>query len=484
MAAMAPLLLVGLGSVEGSNGGPNAIRTAGVARSFQVAAYGAIPDDESDDTKAIQAALEAAAAAGGGAVVLQPGVYYLSPSAHSWLKLGSKVHMSGAGYSTVLRVKPGTRDYPVLIGQAAGRVEHVSIKDLRIDDNPTATSGEIVPHVASKGRLAIHFSKFDDVTIERVAFDAASGVNTVSMNGQDTARANVSDCRFKFVLGPTGSKADGYDNSAIYIHSRDFIVSNNRFEDSSGGRARTAIEVHGGPGVVWGNQARSYLAGVNVVGRGQKEPVDLSPNHIEIFGNIILGANHAIKLWSITGYGLRNVVVSGNIMAVANSRVGAVSHAGIAFVRDTVSGMLNGPFENVTIRGNVITLEEDNRKGYSFADSGGIIAYPVGDIVNITITGNVIEHAPVQGVRIQSGGGLVRNATVRGNAIVDAGNSTAARGRAGIVLAGRAEGCRVLENAIWSIDQSPEVPAIVTTWLCSNSGSVTSDNEGPRSGSK
>lgn len=73
---------------------------------YDVRDYGAKGDGATDDTAAIQAALDAARAVGGVAVYLPPGVYLIS----SYLRIGSTVTLCGAGASSVLRLKTGVAD--------------------------------------------------------------------------------------------------------------------------------------------------------------------------------------------------------------------------------------------------------------------------------------------------------------------------------------------------------------------------------------
>lgn len=69
------------------------------AKVFNVLSYGATGDGTTDDTSAIQAALNAAEAAGGGTVFLPKGTYQISTA----LKLPSGVVLQGAGRATWLR---------------------------------------------------------------------------------------------------------------------------------------------------------------------------------------------------------------------------------------------------------------------------------------------------------------------------------------------------------------------------------------------
>jgi hypothetical protein len=113
--------------------------TAPVASPSDVKSYGAVGDGATDDTVAIQAALDAAHAAGGGAVQLPPGTFSTRT-----LTLYSKVHLAGAGIeATILKLRDETHDDLIrsyeldkLSGtNRTGGVYNWSIRDLTLDGN-------------------------------------------------------------------------------------------------------------------------------------------------------------------------------------------------------------------------------------------------------------------------------------------------------------------------------------------------------------
>lgn len=64
--------------------------------------FGAVGDGETDDSEAIQAAIDAVAGMGGGVVYVPPGVYIAKARIHS------NVHLTGAGYNSVLKLPPNS----------------------------------------------------------------------------------------------------------------------------------------------------------------------------------------------------------------------------------------------------------------------------------------------------------------------------------------------------------------------------------------
>ena len=103
--------------------------------------FGAVGDGATDDTRALQKALDAAGAAGG--LVLVPAGVYLTRR----LVLHSNVHLRGAGSeATVLRLHPGansalleTADFGSLTGtDSTGGAAGFSVRDLTLDGNKAA----------------------------------------------------------------------------------------------------------------------------------------------------------------------------------------------------------------------------------------------------------------------------------------------------------------------------------------------------------
>lgn len=95
------------------------------SRVYDVRAYGAVADDATDNTAAIQAALTTAELAGGGQVYIPRGIFRTGP-----LTIGSRVRLSGTGFDSTLKHAGGTGD---LITTSAASVDLLQIADLTLD---------------------------------------------------------------------------------------------------------------------------------------------------------------------------------------------------------------------------------------------------------------------------------------------------------------------------------------------------------------
>lgn len=131
--------------LQGAARGAAAGLPAAAAGARDVKAHGAAGDGTTDDTLAIQAAIDDARAAGGGAVHFPPGTYSTRT-----LTIDSKIHLIGMGIeATVLKLRDGTDDdlirshhFAALSGtNRAGGIYNCSIRDLTLDGNRARNTG-------------------------------------------------------------------------------------------------------------------------------------------------------------------------------------------------------------------------------------------------------------------------------------------------------------------------------------------------------
>ena len=437
---------------------------------FDVRAFGAKGDGHTDDSRALQAALDAARMAGGGVVFLPAGTYAVAPPGASGrrptlqsLTIGSNVWLRGDGPATVLKVKDGVGSYRALFSNhptPAIAVENVVISDLRVDQNCAASGGD----VRTGGDEGNHFTFYlawagRNITIERVRFDAICGVQTLMLVSTEGSNLVVRDSYFRFAKGPTTDPSGSYDNTAVYVHAKGTSVTGNVFESTAADGARGAIELHGSRGVAGNNVTRWYQSCVRVVGtNGKGEAPPRWQNGFTVTGNTCADAKDAINVWSITDHDVRGITIVGNTIGLA--QIDHQAHTrhlryffGISFAWDSVSGQLNGDITDVVVEGNTITAQPSSGAcgpdcAYS---SGGISLVSAGNIANVLVRGNVIRDVPTKGIAVQSMGRGTRatNVRVEGNVLVNPGNDPAAgEHRAGIALGGRLEDIEVAYNSI------------------------------------
>jgi parallel beta-helix repeat protein len=117
---------------------------------FDVTDYGAVGDGRTDDTAAIQAALDAAAEAGGGIVTVPAGTFIVSGTGHAAagaLQVSANTELRGAGMGeTVIKLADGSsvKISGLIRTTPSGDPEHdIVIRDLTVDGNKANTTGEV-----------------------------------------------------------------------------------------------------------------------------------------------------------------------------------------------------------------------------------------------------------------------------------------------------------------------------------------------------
>jgi len=116
---------------------------------YNVMDYGATGDGVTNDTAAIQAAVNAAEAAGGGEVYVPPGTYIVSgdgDASDGCIMLYSNISLVGAGEgTTTIKLQDGsTQDISGIIRDESGVPQsNISISNFTIDGNSANTSGKV-----------------------------------------------------------------------------------------------------------------------------------------------------------------------------------------------------------------------------------------------------------------------------------------------------------------------------------------------------
>ncbi|MBE7189984.1 glycosyl hydrolase family 28-related protein, partial [Jatrophihabitans endophyticus] len=164
-------------ATDAAGNAASAHRTLDVQRVFDVSDFGATGDDDTVDSAAINAAIQACHDAGGGTVYIPKGVYlvtgdHTNPSVGA-IELLSNVNLVGAGMGqTVLKLVDDFNDringiVRTTLGQPGETVENVGLSDLTIDGNRAHNTGHQAAFISGakddgSGRIQ------KDITINRV----------------------------------------------------------------------------------------------------------------------------------------------------------------------------------------------------------------------------------------------------------------------------------------------------------------------------
>lgn len=355
----------------------------------------------------------------GGTVWIPNGEFLISPTTSKRIILKNNITIDGLG---TLKVKDDAGDYETIFGAETNGtfIKNVHFKGFKIDQNPlNNTKCKILIGMPQTSQFAISFQNFENVTVDGVAFEKCSGVNTVLLSGRSCKSASVKNCDFYFKKPINHAN---YDNSAIYFNCEHHQAIGNNFYADYAESAGGAIETHNGLSVIANNNSEGYATICNVVSASLGEPKTRDYSDVIVSNNVATKCRYGIRLWSITGMKLSNVIIVNNVLSINNTDRGLSLVGGINMVRDT---NLDGDYENITIADNTITFQKDTIQRADIVDSS---MFAIGLAVkaklnNIVVKGNIIKNAPVRAIKLGFSDVLstCTNVSISNNNIVNAG---------------------------------------------------------------
>ncbi|WP_415860942.1 M10 family metallopeptidase C-terminal domain-containing protein [Azotobacter vinelandii] len=344
---------------------------------YNVKDFGALGDGVSDDTAAIQAAIDAAYAAGGGTVYLPAGEYRVSggeePS-DGCLTIKSNVHIVGAGMGeTVIKLVDGwDQDVTGIVRSAYGEeTSNFGMSDLTLDGNRDNTSGKVDGWF--NGYIPGEDGADRDVTLERVEIREMSGYGfdpheqTINLTIRDSVAHDNGLDGFvaDFQIGGVFENNVSYNNDRhgfnIVTSTNDFVLSNNVAYGNGG----AGLVVQRGSSDVahpydilidGGAYYDNGLEGVQI-----KMAHDVTLQNAEIYGN---------GLYGVRVYGAEDVQILDNYIH-DNSQNGSYAEILLQSYDDTAG--VSGNFYTTTgtwIEGNTIVGSANSTYGIQERDDG------------------------------------------------------------------------------------------------------------------
>jgi parallel beta-helix repeat protein len=375
---------------------------------FNVKDYGAVGNGSTNDTVAVQAAIDAANAANGGQVFFPAGTYNVQTA----LTLYTRVALQGVrDKSKVLFAGTQTS------GIVANSRTAPSIKDLILDCNASATLTYAVYIGAGSGAVV------DGVTVTNQTLASSTGIvfDTAATDGRVVRSAFTSVRRGVSIIA--GSKRidverNRFDTCAEYgfygvssavSQLEDITVSGNHFSGIIGGTPRQPLYFTAGTTGYWARRVK--ILGNTIIGNytsytdGTGNGDALAAYNLEdsvVANNTVLGGGDAgISVWRS-----KRVTIVGNVCGHNN-----------------INGVLLDDSDNCTITGNVCYNNRRNFDGTLSVGARGGIRLMTGSTSNIVTGNRCFDDQGVKtqdyGVVVVGGGDPAVTNVVSGNHLTD-----------------------------------------------------------------
>lgn len=370
--------------------------------------YGAVPDDTTDSTVAIQAAINAGASQGLPVIIDER---YVVTSA---LVLPSNTTIVGSG-----RIRQTTADTDLL---TATNVSNITIKDVTLRGLGTDYDGEKFSNFTGRnGFLSTNSTTVSNFVFDGVTFENFGG-NYIRFDGAATSsQILVSNCRFfgtnlygtAMPVVPPGDVAGNSQFAITLARSSRAVISNNMFyQTGSGvqvGEPSSNISIVGNSMIDMLEQHGCYIQtpqGI-VVSGNTIDGTEFTGIKSQFGATTVVGANSSMSftgnvVMNATGNGI-NVLNTGADPTVLAKNVTITGNA----IYDAASDAIDvNHVENAIIANNTIRA---GRSGIVFANG-----------VNVNISDNVISNVDEIGIWVnQINNGVCKRVKITSNTIVD-----------------------------------------------------------------
>jgi hypothetical protein len=281
-----------------------------------------------DDTAAIQAAIDTAFTTGPKTVFLPRGIFLLSSvptGGYYLLKIKSGVSVVGTGPGSMLLVGSGLRNTSTGIAVLYNHTEQLSdivFRDFCIDfngqNNLFITGYSPTAGVNRTGGGA----GCTDIVVENLLLRNSAGYHFLFFDGIGGTNVKIRNVKCE-ECGQSIAGNQIPDHSSIYCTSDRSEITSSTFSNSSPCNISTAIETHGSDEKIHNNQIRNYSSGYNVCFQVQTN------REIDFCDNTLRNIRNGVVIWGSGSFGLSRVRIRKNVIGVRETTRGYPPGIGI-----------------------------------------------------------------------------------------------------------------------------------------------------------
>ena len=289
--------------------------------------FGARADGKSDDTKAIQAAINSADPSEKTTLFFPAGIYHIASFTitsnyleNYCLKIHSNIHFKGQGNASIIRLA----DYIFASADSNAnahlfygkKVDNISYSNFMIDMNG---QNNLVPKGIIKNNAGIFTSLGNNVHIEKISIKNCSGTNMINIMSKGQGLV-IKDCTFFNGGNYVGSAKLINDNqidfSFVYSEWDNTVVSNcSIFQqnidialaDYTGG-----IELHGNNSSIYHCDITGCFPAIYI------SSTSYQLNNIRIYKNRLINCAEGISFW--IDYPMQDIYIEDNIIELTHHR--------------------------------------------------------------------------------------------------------------------------------------------------------------------
>ncbi|MEO9021714.1 MAG: glycosyl hydrolase family 28-related protein [Ginsengibacter sp.] len=384
--------------------------------------FGALGNGVNDDTKSIQAAINAAPSFSETIIYFPAGVYNIASYTKTniflinyCIKFHSNLYIKGEGSKSVIRLADHLFDKKDTSANAhlfyGADIKNISISDLMIDMNG---GRNLVPLNVIKNNAAIFAYGGENYYIHDITIKNCSGTNMLNIM-KDGKSLIVENCRFinggNYVGIPVANKGQ-IDFSFVYSEWDSTIVKNNIFQQQNIDIALAnycgGIELHGSNSTASNNSIEGCWPAIYIT--SSKRELE----NIIVESNKFLNCTIGLSFW--VNYPMRNILIHNNTIHLAYPRSGKIAICAGIIVPNGNAKKYNinlanaAPIYDLQITGN--TIEADSMQELS----AGMVLH---SLHQSKISGNAIKGMNYGGIVLQGSKWGTDSLSVDDNSFID-----------------------------------------------------------------